>query len=210
MATGWDNGLCQDYHRGLGKWFADRPGARHQLKINLEKPLMKTLHNTTYNPLYPWRPQYFWDHCHVCFENFDMTFQCHNCGSGSTSSQIPLNNGKPPMKTIKVSEATAIQLDWQVTHIEGIKTYGIKDWLEQRRYTHGVKFCTDWAHGGPIIEREALDLSLVTDGNWRARHRFDLSQPTHIQHGPTPLIAAMRCYVTSKLGDEVEIPEELA
>lgn len=29
-------------------------------------------------------------------------------------------------------------------------------------------------------------------------------------YGPTPLIAAMRCYVASKLGDEVEIPEELS
>lgn len=28
-------------------------------------------------------------------------------------------------------------------------------------------------------------------------------------YGPTPLIAAMRCYVASKLGDEVEIPDEL-
>ena len=27
--------------------------------------------------------------------------------------------------------------------------------------------------------------------------------------GPTPLIAAMRCYVASKLGDEVDVPEEL-
>lgn len=27
--------------------------------------------------------------------------------------------------------------------------------------------------------------------------------------GPTPLIAAMRCYVASKLGDNVEIPEKL-
>jgi hypothetical protein len=27
--------------------------------------------------------------------------------------------------------------------------------------------------------------------------------------GHTPLIAAMRCYVASKLGDEVEIPEGL-
>ena len=25
----------------------------------------------------------------------------------------------------------------------------------------------------------------------------------------TPLVAAMRCYVASKLGDEVDIPEEL-
>jgi hypothetical protein len=27
--------------------------------------------------------------------------------------------------------------------------------------------------------------------------------------GPTPLIAVMRCYVASKLGDTVDIPEEL-
>jgi hypothetical protein len=29
--SGWDNGLSQDYSRGLGRWFADRPGARQQL-----------------------------------------------------------------------------------------------------------------------------------------------------------------------------------
>jgi hypothetical protein len=27
--------------------------------------------------------------------------------------------------------------------------------------------------------------------------------------GPTPLIAAMRCYVASVLGDEVEVPDSL-
>ncbi|MNW06473.1 hypothetical protein D3C71_2028910 [compost metagenome] len=27
--------------------------------------------------------------------------------------------------------------------------------------------------------------------------------------GPTPLIAAMRCYVASRVGDEVDLPEEL-
>ena len=27
--------------------------------------------------------------------------------------------------------------------------------------------------------------------------------------GPTPLIAAMRCFCCSKLGDEVEVPDEL-
>jgi hypothetical protein len=30
-----------------------------------------------------------------------------------------------------------------------------------------------------------------------------------VQSGPTPLTAAMRCYVASKLGDEVEVPDEL-
>ena len=27
--------------------------------------------------------------------------------------------------------------------------------------------------------------------------------------GPTPLVAAMRSYVSSKLGDKVEVPDEL-
>jgi hypothetical protein len=31
-ATGWDNGLCQDYSRELGRWFADRLGAKQKLK----------------------------------------------------------------------------------------------------------------------------------------------------------------------------------
>jgi hypothetical protein len=29
------------------------------------------------------------------------------------------------------------------------------------------------------------------------------------QEGPTVLIAAMRCFCCSQLGDEIEIPEEL-
>lgn len=28
-------------------------------------------------------------------------------------------------------------------------------------------------------------------------------------NGPTPLISAMRCYVAFKLGDEVDVPDEL-
>jgi len=28
-------------------------------------------------------------------------------------------------------------------------------------------------------------------------------------YGPTPLIAAMRCYVASKMGDEIDVPTEL-
>lgn len=66
---------------------------------------------------------------------------------------------------------------------------------------------TNWAQGGPIIERERI--SVGTDENeWSA----DITVgPTGFVRGfgPTPLIAAMRCYVASKLGDEVEIPDEL-
>ena len=36
MATGWNDGLCQDYDKGLGRWFADRLGARQQLRRDFE------------------------------------------------------------------------------------------------------------------------------------------------------------------------------
>ena len=65
---------------------------------------------------------------------------------------------------------------------------------------------TDWAQGGPIIEREGIDLQYQGGDNdkWAA----DMFGAECSVYGDTPLIAAMRCYVASKLGDEVE-PEEL-
>lgn len=67
---------------------------------------------------------------------------------------------------------------------------------------------TNWAQGGPIIEREHIALNPCESmDEWAADMTF--RQGIETQYGPTPLIAAMRCYVASKLGDEVEIPEEL-
>ena len=68
---------------------------------------------------------------------------------------------------------------------------------------------TDWAQGGLLIERENISvgyqghLGVPLNSLWYATNRVDACG-----FGPTPLIAAMRCYV-SKLGDEVEIPDEL-
>ena len=62
-----------------------------------------------------------------------------------------------------------------------------------------LTFSKDWAQGGPIIERELIAIH----GDWKAT----LGEGTY--EGPTPLIAAMRCYVASKLGAEVDVPELL-
>jgi hypothetical protein len=64
---------------------------------------------------------------------------------------------------------------------------------------------TDWSQGGPIIEREGIAVGMADDF-WQAH----LSEFHLWENGPTPLIAAMRCYVASKLGDEVDVPEELS
>ena len=82
-------------------------------------------------------------------------------------------------------------------------------------------FTTEWEKGGPIIERAFISIFDLPSGIDVAQHptftKGDLWEaeicPTgedSIRYcGPTPLIAAMRCYVASKLGDKVEIPEEL-
>ena len=104
---------------------------------------------------------------------------------------------------IKTSELTRAALDWAVS-----KCVGNWDWeqgdLDAGEYGPGFKPATDWAHGGPIIEREGIDVLYEHDLRWIA-----VPQKGIESYGPTPLIAAMRCYVASKLGDTVDIPEEL-
>lgn len=69
-------------------------------------------------------------------------------------------------------------------------------------------YSTVWAQGGPIIEREKIGSLHEARGVWSASTKWE--DPAKVFYGKTKLIAAMRCYVVSKLGDEVEIPEELA
>jgi hypothetical protein len=96
---------------------------------------------------------------------------------------------------MKTSELTKHALNWAVAVCE------VGDAAEQAGEWWTPS--TDWSQGGPIIEREGLTLTHQAD-QWVAQTDDDL-----FAHGPTPLIAAMRCYVASKLGDDIEIPKEL-
>lgn len=82
----------------------------------------------------------------------------------------------------------------------------------------------NWEHAGPIIEMERIDISIGFSSNqyevheqlkWSARAfkrapirptRKGINDASVWMRGPTPLIAAMRAYVASKLGKEVELP----
>ena len=71
-----------------------------------------------------------------------------------------------------------------------------------------LHFSTDWAQGGPIIEREQIRLDFDVEALvWLADANQSISPWKGA--GPTPLIAAMRCFVASKLGNEVVVPKEL-
>ena len=111
---------------------------------------------------------------------------------------------------MKTSELTGAALDWAVAKCEGVINGDDLDvgFILERGYNPS----SDWAHGGAIIEREQISIEpFQYDGGWKAEIcRFNsLTWERTTEYGETPLIAAMRCYVASKLGDEVEVPEEL-
>jgi hypothetical protein len=98
---------------------------------------------------------------------------------------------------VKTNELSGQALDWAVAKADGYPNEDISiDW----------NYSTDWAQSGPIIERECIDLEWTGIPN---ANFFCTIQGEYEAHGTTPLIAAMRCYVASKLGEEVELPEGL-
>ena len=116
---------------------------------------------------------------------------------------------------MKTSELTGAALDWAVAQAEGNVRlqYDSREGLIINNILGWIPYrpSVAWQQGGPIIEREGVTVS-KEDGCWSAYFRDNLFEDDgseHWQTGPTPLIAAMRCYVSSKLGDAVEIPEEL-
>ena len=108
-----------------------------------------------------------------------------------------MNNIKIKLKT---SELTGAALDWAVAKCE------VGDAINEIDDQHF--YSTDWALAGPIIERDIAKVERFSDA-LREATAYTKDAQDIVQSGPTPLIAAMRCYVTLKLGDEVEVPEEL-
>ena len=111
---------------------------------------------------------------------------------------------------IKTSELKGAALDWAVAQCEGEEVTLVKGQLETRWTEDGWKPSTDWAQGGPIIEREKIDVRYRIGVNMTANIGGQYEQTAGHRESANPmLLAAMRCYVASKLGDEVEIPNEL-
>ena len=102
---------------------------------------------------------------------------------------------------MKTNELTGAALNWAVGKAEGLD-----DWLAP------VNYCGKWEHGGPIIEREEITIGCIEgpeELKWEAIKLTKNGRGVFCFKGPTPLIAAMRCYVTSKLGADVDVPKEL-
>lgn len=109
------------------------------------------------------------------------------------------------MLKISVNDLAGIALNWLVAKCEGVFD---ESWPATAANDFGFHYSTNWAQGGPIIDRERISLADVGEHGWCATFKY--GKFNHLQRvGETMLIAGMRCYVASKLGDEVEVPEIL-
>lgn len=112
---------------------------------------------------------------------------------------------------MKTRELTGSALDWAVAKAW---QHVYSDGALIEAVESGFRPSTNWLQGGAIIEREEISTAKLEETlpDAIAPHPACWSghiDGAYVRYGPTPLIAAMRCFVASKLGDEIQIPEGL-
>lgn len=108
---------------------------------------------------------------------------------------------------IKTQDLIGAALDWAVAKCEGTEitfSEGLQAAPLGMPSGQWEMYSTNWAQGGPIIEREHFEFDFRED-----EQDYACFDGYRAAIGPTHLIAAMRCYCCSKLGDVIDIPEEL-
>lgn len=131
---------------------------------------------------------------------------------------------------MKVSELTGAELDWYVAKAEGIENIELRTAQRAtnricvvkasggRQFDYTYSPSTQWNCGGQIIEREQIHLMCIPatdkgdpafwDASLDSKIQFNTHDETQLKFimatGATPLIAAMRAYVASVFGEEVE------
>ena len=100
---------------------------------------------------------------------------------------------------MKTAQLTGPALDWAVDKSMNLNT-PYNSWGQIGKVP---AYSTDWAQGGPIIERERIETCPVGD-EWRGMYAY---MADYRLYGPTLLIAAMRCVVNVNLGYEVKLPQ---
>lgn len=118
---------------------------------------------------------------------------------------------------VKVATASGPVLDWMVAKAAGLEPrivivggaviVGV-DGLQAPSYS------TDWSQGGPILSDARISRTIDHSGLWIAYWTDGYTEGDEgkkwMQCNRSELVAGLRCYVASKLGEEVEVPDELA
>ena len=122
---------------------------------------------------------------------------------------------------IKVIKATELQIDWLVAKCEGVELLDPHDNEWELCWTlladnSGDYYApsNDWAQGWPILTRERISRTIDHSGIWVAYWTDGYGEEDFYKKwmhcDRNELVAGLRCYVASKLGDEVDVPDDLA
>lgn len=109
---------------------------------------------------------------------------------------------------MKTKELHGAALDWAVAKCLGIVSDEAPRYARNTEYS--FKPSTSWQDGGPIIAQTSIEICHLDNGEWRAQLNAKGCGPYCRHYGPTPLIAAMRCYAASMLGEEINISNEVS
>ena len=123
----------------------------------------------------------------------------------------------------KTSELKGVALDWAVAMAQDLNPF-----IDDHRTVEGAlsvlvgkrkvyEPSSNWAQSGPIIERYSIQVERGCDAYVAYTNKYwwedadgglEFRDETTAEGGDY-LTASMRCFVEAKLGDEVEIPDEL-
>lgn len=139
-------------------------------------------------------------------------------------------NTKLKFRRVRYSDLTGIALDWCVAIAKGISPRDMmlptkKDsqkWKRIYRLSRDgdgkltgshqtgpeLMFSSQWGSGGPLIDKAKISLD-HRESECQARWWDPKTQNFLTTHGPTALVAAMRCYVLINSGEFVDVPDVL-
>lgn len=121
---------------------------------------------------------------------------------------------------IKADLLDGVALDWAVAQCEGWRTVDhtilCQTWVERKNARgvmdscpiHSLRFSTEWAFGGPIMEKIlGFRVRHCRAGTPKSYYEACIhnTEGDWVAFGPTLLVAAMRVFVASKLGDEIDV-----
>ena len=141
------------------------------------------------------------------------------------------------MIEVKTAELIGPALDWAVAEAEGIRRLVMgNDWpgnsvvadaadrdrvvicnmigqlvVSRGGWSNGWNPSTDWAQGGPLIEKYAVKVEHFPGETIasKANARVAMNRTAYWKSGPAPLVALCRAIVAANLGELVSVPEEL-
>lgn len=122
---------------------------------------------------------------------------------------------------VKAADLAGEPLNWSVAIAMGLSPsvvpaqYGVpaRVFIQQEgMFPVRYKPAVDWQVGGPLIEKNHVDLHYphgLPGRGWMAQAGTQIEERPIAAADPTPLVAVCRAIVANKLGETVQVPKEL-